>query len=241
MVKKKISTKWLILIAIVVIIAIVFVGNNVKQNNIKKEIVAGYSEIIDEVLEEYLSGTGTDRWGNVRENEYATKLGLEEINYEIVEITTEEGLYGGSHDDTYVLNVDIQLSCSRSGSTEEKAELAKEVFWTFYDVQNITSGIEIGDYECSYYPTEDPEYSYEDLITVSINGEKIIYPESHEPDNKDNSKYKDTIKCEVCGKRYNKGSDNASSIARTNMCTSCYKDFKATKDAIDALNELPVD
>ena len=163
-------------------------------------------------------------------------MGLEEINYEIVEIITEKG----SHDDKYVLDVEIQLICEESGSNDDRYELANEVFWTFYDIQSIISGIEIGEYECSYYPTEDPEYSYEDLITIFVNGEKIIYPEAHEPDNNDTSKYKDTVKCEVCGKRYNKDSDNASSIARTNMCSSCYKDFKATKDAIDAIKELPV-
>ena len=80
------------------------------------------------------------------------------------------------------------------------------------------------------------DYYNEDMITVYINNEKILSPQQ-----RDTNKNKDTTKCEVCGKRYNDDSENASSIARTNMCSSCYKDFKATKDAIDSLNKLPVD
>lgn len=128
--------------------------------------------------------------------------GLEEINYEIVEITREEGLYCGSHDDTYVLNVEIRLVCSKSGSSEDKQELADEVFWTFYDIQSITSGIEIGEYECSYYPTEDPNYAYEDLITIYVNGDKIISPYWHEPDDGKDDNDAEIIKCRRsgCGK-----------------------------------------
>ena len=196
--KINISKKWIILIAIIAVIAIVVVANNVKQENIKKEIIAGYSEIIDEVLEEYLSGTGTDRWGDTRKNKYAIQMGLGEIDYEIVNITSEEGLYRGSHDDTYVLTVEIRLSCSKSGSREDIEELADEVFWTFYDVQSITSGIEIGEYECSYYPTDDPNYAYEDLITIYVNGEKIISPYWHEPDNDKDDK-DDIVKCRRSG------------------------------------------
>ena len=196
----KISKKWFILVAIVAIIIVVVVSNKVKQEQIKKEIITGYSEIMDVVLDEYLAGTGTDRWGNTRENEYAIKLGLEEINYKIVNITTEEGLYGGSHDDTYVLDVEIRLVCSKSGTSDDMRELADEVFWTFYDIQSITSGIEIGDYECSYYPTEDPNYAYEELITIYVNGNKVLSPYRHEPsDDKDDD---NSVKCRRsgCGK-----------------------------------------
>lgn len=44
-------------------------------------------------------------------------------------------------------------------------------------------------------------------------------------------------KCSACGKRYKDGSDNASSIARTSMCTSCYQNYKWKQDVID---ELPI-
>lgn len=44
-------------------------------------------------------------------------------------------------------------------------------------------------------------------------------------------------KCSACGKSYKDGSDNASSIARTSMCTSCYENYKWKNDVID---ELPI-
>ena len=45
-------------------------------------------------------------------------------------------------------------------------------------------------------------------------------------------------KCSACGKSYKDGSDNASSIARTSMCTSCYQNYKWKKNVTD---ELPID
>ncbi len=46
-----------------------------------------------------------------------------------------------------------------------------------------------------------------------------------------------TVTCQSCGRSFQKGSDNAKSINRTNMCSNCYNNFKK---ATDALKELPV-
>ncbi len=51
-----------------------------------------------------------------------------------------------------------------------------------------------------------------------------------------NSSSTSTIECQVCGREFLKGSDNAKSIRKTNMCTQCYSNYKG---ASDALNELP--
>lgn len=45
------------------------------------------------------------------------------------------------------------------------------------------------------------------------------------------------IVCSVCHKEFQEGSNNARSIARTHMCTSCYRSFKG---ASDALKEMPL-
>ena len=45
------------------------------------------------------------------------------------------------------------------------------------------------------------------------------------------------MECKVCGREFQKGSENAKSIRKTNMCTQCYKNYK---NASDYLKELPV-
>ena len=224
--KKEISAKWFMLVAVVAIIAIVIVGNNVKQNNIKKEISQEYSTLMDEKLDEFLASTKPSYF-EFAPSDYDRELGLTNINYEISRIKKE--------DDRYILYLDIYLTCDSENTENENALLAHDVKYEFEDFLWDVDD-EICGYECSYCSYKSLDYYNENMITVYINNEKVLYPQQHDTD-----KYKDTTKCEVCGKRYNDGSENASSIARTNMCTSCYKDFKATKDAIDALDELPVD
>ena len=45
------------------------------------------------------------------------------------------------------------------------------------------------------------------------------------------------IICQVCDREFQKGSENAKSIRKTNMCTQCYQNYK---NASDYLNELPI-
>ena len=223
---KKISTKGIVLIAIIAVISIIIVCNNIKQNNIKKEIIEEYSTLMDERLEAFLSSTKTSYF-DFSPSEYNSKLGLTDISYEISRIKKE--------DDKYVLYLDIFLTCQSNNSENENSLLAYDVEEEFehllWDMDD-----EICGYECSYASYKDLDYYGEEMITVYINDEKIIYPQARDTD-----KYKDTTKCQVCGKRYNDGSQNASSIARTNMCSSCYNNYKAKQNAIDKLNELPVD
>lgn len=49
-----------------------------------------------------------------------------------------------------------------------------------------------------------------------------------------------TKTCGYCHKRWEVGTENASNISRTGMCKSCYADYKFVKDAMDALDELPL-
>lgn len=223
---KKISTKGVVLIAIIAIISIVIVCNNVKQNNIKKEIIEEYSTLMDERLETFLSSTKPSYLG-FSPSEYDRELGLTDISYEISRINKE--------DDEYVLYLDIFLTCQSNNSENENSLMAHDVKFAFEELLWDMDD-EICGYECSYSSYKNLEYYGEDMITVYVNNEKILYPQSRNTD-----KYEDTTKCQVCGKRYNKGSQNASSIARTNMCLSCYKNYKTTQNAIDKLNELPVD
>lgn len=51
------------------------------------------------------------------------------------------------------------------------------------------------------------------------------------------NKEQNNTKCQVCGREFQKGSENAKSIRKTNMCTQCYENYR---NAADALKELPV-
>ena len=43
--------------------------------------------------------------------------------------------------------------------------------------------------------------------------------------------------CQVCGRSYSAGSGNYTSISRTNMCSRCYKNYKAAQGVRDYLNQ----
>lgn len=47
-----------------------------------------------------------------------------------------------------------------------------------------------------------------------------------------------TYTCGVCDRSFQAGSENAKSISRRRMCTTCYSNYKY---ASDALKELPID
>ena len=155
--------------------------------NAKKEITEGFSELIDARIEEYLSSTEPDKFGNIR-CEYALKLGLEDITYEIVDISRDKGPWR----DIYVLTVEIHLTCEENHTTEDIYELANEIKIEFI----LADGDDIGKYSWSYSPMDDSDY----WITIYVNGEKIISPPIYAPnDDKDDDK---TVKCRRsgCGK-----------------------------------------
>ena len=112
--KKKISTKWFMLVAVVTIIAIVIIGNNVKQNNIKKEITQEYSTLMDEKLEMFLASTKPSYF-EFAPSDYDSELGLTNIDYEISRIKKE--------DDRYILHLDIYLTCNSQNTENENALL----------------------------------------------------------------------------------------------------------------------
>lgn len=43
--------------------------------------------------------------------------------------------------------------------------------------------------------------------------------------------------CQICGRSYSAGSGNYTSISRTNMCSRCYKNYKAAQGVRDYLNQ----
>lgn len=49
----------------------------------------------------------------------------------------------------------------------------------------------------------------------------------------------ETVKCQVCYQSYKKGSDNARSIARSNMCTQCHDNFEWRQEVQDYIDNQP--
>lgn len=49
-----------------------------------------------------------------------------------------------------------------------------------------------------------------------------------------------TVTCQVCHRSFNKGSDNAKSIARSNMCENCHDNFEWRQEVQDHIDNQPV-
>lgn len=202
-----------IVIIALAIVAIVAVSNSIKTKTIKEE----YSKAIDAKIEEYLSGDDKPQ---------ADEMGLTDISYELTKIEKDDG--------NNLLSVSIYITTDGRADWETaQSLLAYEVEQECFGLsEGGSSDFYLGKYRCSYRAGSWHDYAFHELITTYVDGKKIHYPEII-----DTSSSKDTSKCQVCGKKFNKGSDNAKSISRTNMCSSCYSNFKWTQDAI---KEMPV-
>lgn len=215
------SKKAVILIAVVAIVAIsILIGYGISESNAQKAIRGGFLNTFDERIAKLL-----DEAQNSETDSYAYQLGLKEVNCEIKKIDKE--------DDIYVLILGIDCICENTEADEvQKSLLAYDAEKCF----SIFDDFHIGKHLCRFYYKNNAQLAYEPLVYTYVNGELL-----HEPTIRDPIKIKDTVKCEVCGDRYNKGSENAKSIAMTSMCEDCYANFLWLQDAKNAIDNLPVD
>ena len=198
--QKKISKTTIKVLAFIVLaVGIYVVVTNLLSTKAKKEITEGYALLADMQIEEYLSDTEPDEWGDIR-CEYALSTGLKDIRYEITNIARDEDDWK----DEYILSVSVFATCNEEISSKAREELAQEIFWEFVDVDNSLEGIKINDYICKYHASSDnSEYQYEEMLTVYVNGSKIIEPEPQnwsfgKSDNDDSPDY--TCRVFGCGK-----------------------------------------
>lgn len=193
----------------------------------KKAFIEEYSTLMDERLDEFFEFDEI-RYLPVAPCEYEEEFGLQKIDYEVTSIKKEN--------DTYIVEVviDIKLDDSIALNETERNLLAHEIEWEFSYLESVTDGY-LKETDCywSYSSSENLDYMFVELITVNINGETVIGPGKRDRDNDDE------VRCPVCGSSYSSTSDSASSIARTNMCSSCYKDYETTQVYMDAIDELP--
>lgn len=210
--KKKIIVFGIVVIVLVIVVCAIL--SVIKHNTIKKE----YAIVIDEKIEEYMSGS----------NPY----GVSNIEYEITDIFKYDG--------TETMNVTFYLTTAdKEIDNIEQSLLAYEVEDEVIMIKKPTikstdTSFMLGRYKCDYvnmkYTGKYGDFYAQNLITVYVNGEKILYPEVIEVDSS-------TVRCKSCGTKYKKESSNAESISKTGMCSSCYEGFKGMSNAIE---EQPV-
>lgn len=106
---------------------------------------------------------------------------------------------------------------------------------------NYVSG-DYASHKCSVYECDNPsDYKFNLGINLTRyycsehHAEGVeqynTYVASSKQNNKTNTEQ--GVKCKSCGKEYKKGSDNASSIARSGMCTNCYNNYKSMQKFLD--------
>ena len=235
--EQKINKKLIILIAVIslVLLAGLIFGAKVlvdKQEQQKIETIkAEYTELIDAKIDAYLSRSFEDQSYDQRE------FGIEDVSVEVKDIVYEK------EKNLYIINVAAYVQTGVTALDDTELSLIS------YDIQygvlrlaeknGLAGNFTVAGYRCSYQPSSSIDgntVSRSDaLITVYVNNQVGSAPETTTIKLDDD---KDAVKCESCGNKYKKGSENAKSIARTNMCSSCYTNFKSMSDA---LNEMPIE
>lgn len=215
-IKRKRLLAWAVSIAIVVLVIVVF---TIVRFNVKKSIEHGLSEIVEEKINALLIEAA-----DPESNSNARLMGLKEVNYEITNINKKDGYY--------VLTIEIDCICEDADAHEVSQSL---LAFDVEDCFGIYDDFHIGKYRCRYIYGAGGDYAYDPLVYTHINGVLV-----HAPRKPDTDKIANTVKCNVCGKRYKEGSANAKSIKLSNMCENCHANFKWSQDVMDEIGNMPV-
>jgi len=136
---------------------------------------------------------------------------------------------------------------------EEKIDLSKPIIGAL--VASLIIGVgfsyicadsykegDYSNYTCSEYLCNNPS-----TCKLKLSGYNRYFCSKHENTAKElyesthskvsSSSDKNTVECKSCHRKFNKDSENAKSIARTNMCTNCYNNFNSLQKVI---KEQPV-
>lgn len=205
------------IIIVAVIIAVVVISNVAESNKIQK-LKEEYTALLDE------------RMAGVHEDKVCIEYQLSDISYSVTNLEkTRSGTY----------TVSVVIDCK---SNDPELWSATEYILAYAVKEYVPGGFDddvkasTGDKItlCNYNYKDS--YYLEDMVTVNVNGMHALGPEAHDYSNSGDKD--DTVTCKSCGRKFQKGSQNAKSIRRTNMCTNCYNNYKK---ASDALKEMPVD
>lgn len=202
--------------AIALVIMAVFIIRLVQQSAVEREIRDSLPGVVDPYIDKLLA-----KADNPNSFSCAYETGLTDISYTIKSVKYK--------DDSYRVQVEIFCTCNEGLSDVTYSLLA-------YEAENCFPNFEVDGHEVVYYAPLMSDYSLQNMFFTYVNGELIHQPKKVQKEKED----KNTLECSSCGKKFNKGSDNANSIRRTSMCANCYKNFQWAQDARDAINNLPV-
>ena len=228
---KKSNKKTLIfatgIISIILIVGLVFgikALNKMQEQKAIETISAEFSNIIDANISAFLSRDESKQTFDQR------VYGIDSVTYEITNIYKDN--------DEYVISVDVYVTTPYSKLNDAvTSSISHGILQNIFSMDKktgISGDFRIAGYQCTYRPAFRDGVSHDERITVYVNDFTGRTPEDREVEV---STDKDAVKCQVCKKQYKKGSNNAKSINRTNMCSSCYANYKSMSDA---LNELPI-
>ena len=221
------------IIAVVVIAGLIFGGKVLADQQAQKkidDIHAAYTEAIEANISAYLGRSESE-------------MSIDQKMYGITDVTFEvDGIFFEKENQQHIISVTAYVQTASTALDETQHSLVsydvERSCLTLAEKNGLSGDFRLAGNTCSYYPSgsiSGNTLSMSDpLVTVYVNGNL-----SHAPETTlvEVSRDKDTVKCQSCGNKYNKGSDNAKSITRTNMCKSCYGSYKTMSDA---LNDMPV-
>lgn len=210
--KKVIAAAAAVVLIIIAIVIARFCAGNAIRNGIPDIVDSKINVLVEEAK-------------NPESKSDARAMGLQKVTYEITKIKKEKGVY--------ILSLQFNCICENKDASETTKSLLA------YDVEDCFDTYDdfyIGKYHCRYYSDDWKNgYAYKPVVFAYVNDELI-----HQPEKWSASDDKDTVKCDVCGKYYKKGSENAKSIQKTNMCENCYSNYKWTQEVKKAIDNLPV-
>ena len=235
--EQKINRKQIILIAVIslsVLIGLIIGGKVLadKQEQKKKDdIRAAYTAEIDAKIDAYLSRSESEKSYEQRE------FGIYDVAVEVTDI------YEDDTENRYVICVAAYVQTRNTALDDTDRSLIsydiKDGILRLAKSNGMAGNFTLAGQKCTYRPSGDVDGNtvslYDEQVTVYINQQAGHAPETTTVELEDD---KDAVKCQVCGSKYKKGSENAKSINRTNMCSSCYRNYKTLSDALD---EMPVD
>lgn len=207
---------------IFVVLIVLIIGGKALSQNLENQKIEKLKQEYTALLDEKMT--------NVYEDKDCIEYKLTDISYSVINLEkTAKGYY----------TVSVVVDCTSNdpelwSATESLLAYAVEDYVPGNDYKEINAStgdritLENKNYKDSYYG--------EKMLTVNVNGKHVHGPEAHDYSSSSSSS-KDTVTCKSCNRKFQKGSENAKSISRTNMCTNCYNNYKGMSDW---LKEQPV-
>lgn len=127
---------------------------------IESTIKSGFYEIMDERIDSF-----------ILTNEYAIKAGLNKVDYKIVDIDKVR--------DDYVIRLTVELQCEKDSDDYSSIMAAHGIV---FELSKDYYDLKLGDYNCTVISLKYDDYYSEELITVFVNDDMVLYPSKNGED-----------------------------------------------------------